>query len=499
MPVDGGTPFLAERLPWARGVARGEGGVAQPWQRRYRPIVQTGDAIALTLSVVAAELIRFGTSGDAVSFASIPYTMLGALIVLGWWVTLQLYGSADRSILGHGPEEYQRVAHASVVFFGIVAIASLLLQQDVSRGYLAIAFPAGVSGLLIGRKISRMWLVAHRRKGKLLSNVLIIGGRRAATSIERHLSLHSESGMRVTGVWTPDQPHSAAEWLDVPNRFVPVLGAARRLEDALSLADAGAVIVTDTEHLGHRGLKDLIWDLQERGVDLMVSPNVMDVSRPRIELRAVGGMPFIHMDQPQFAGATRWAKTAFDRVFAFGCIAVLSPLLVVAAVAVRMSSPGPVLYRSERIGIGGEAFQMLKFRSMVIGADEQKSALDSDLDGVLFKVKDDPRVTRVGSFMRRYSIDELPQLFNVLRGDMSIVGPRPPLRSEVDRYDDVVERRLLVKQGLTGLWQVSGRSDLSWEESVRLDLDYVENWSLLRDVQIIWRTVRAVTRGRGAY
>jgi len=267
----------------------------------------------------------------------------------------------------------------------------------------------------------------------------------------------------------------------------------------LEIADAGAVIVTDTEHLGHTGLKELTWDLQAQGVDLLVSPNVVDISTPRITLRHVAAMPFLHLEKPQYEGATRWSKVLFDRAFAAGALVALAPVLIVSALAVRFTSRGPVLYRSERIGVGGEPFEMLKFRSMVADAEAQKSALESDQAGVLFKVRSDPRVTKVGAILRRFSIDELPQLINVLRGDMSIVGPRPPLRAEVEKYEEGVGRRLLVKQGITGLWQVSGRSDLSWDDTVRLDLDYVENWSLGRDMKIIWLTVKAVVAGRGAY
>jgi lipopolysaccharide/colanic/teichoic acid biosynthesis glycosyltransferase len=175
---------------------------------------------------------------------------------------------------------------------------------------------------------------------------------------------------------------------------------------------------------------------------------------------------------------------------------------LLAALAVKLTSRGPVFYRSERIGLDGKPFQMIKFRTMIDGADKQVGALEAlneSAGGVLFKIREDPRVTRVGRVLRRYSIDELPQFFNVLRRDMSVVGPRPPLRREVDTYDYQVRRRLLVLPGITGLWQVSGRADLPWEESVRLDLRYVENWSLAMDLMILWRTVFAVLKREGAY
>lgn len=470
-----------------------------PWHHSYRRAVLVMDAIVLVLAVLLAELIRFGTEPVMPAGADITYTVLGVVIAAGWWLMLQFYGSTDERILGHGPDEYRKVAQASVMGFGVLAIVTLLLKQDLSRGYLAIAFPVGLTGLLFGRKALRTWLARRRAAGAMTTNVLVVGGPRSAESIHRYFARHPGAGFRLTGVWVPDEPGTMNRWLDVPDRFVPVLGNNRTLKDAMALAEAGAVFVTDTEHLGPHGLKDLTWQLQGLDIDLMVSPNVVDVSTPRITLRNVGAMPFLHLEEPQYEGATRWSKLLFDKTFAIAALVFLSPLLIGAGIAVKLSSRGPVLYKSERIGVGGVPFQMLKFRSMVQGADLAKSELKSDSDGVLFKMKNDPRVTKVGAFLRRYSIDELPQLINVLRGEMSVVGPRPPLRAEVERYDEGVGRRLLVKQGITGLWQISGRSDLSWDDTVRLDLDYVENWSLVRDVQIIWQTVRAVASSRGAY
>lgn len=470
-----------------------------PWHTAYRRTTLVMDAVVLVGAVLLAELLRFGVDPAITPGRSFTYTVLGAGIATLWWVALQLDGATDIRILGHGPTEYRRVVHASVMAFGILAIVTLLIKQDLSRGYLAIAFPVGLAGLLFGRKTLRTWLVRRRRRGAMTTNILVVGGARSARSIDNYFLRHPEAGFRVTGVWVPDEADLSQRWLKSPDRFVPMLGSSRSLLDALRISDAAGVIVTDTEHLGHTGLKDLTWELQTHGVDLMVSPNVMDVATPRITLRNVGSMPFLHLEKPSYEGATRWGKVLFDKAFASAALLFLSPVLLGAALAVRLTSRGPVFYRSERIGVGGAPFEMLKFRSMVVDAESLKDTLDSDTNGVLFKMKEDPRVTRVGRVLRRYSIDELPQLLNVLRGDMSIVGPRPPLRSEVEQYDESVGRRLLVKQGITGLWQVSGRSDLSWDDTVRLDLDYVENWSLSRDMGIIWRTVQAVTRSSGAY
>jgi len=487
---------LATRTMQNDGMGSGD---PRPWYRSYRDAVLLVDAAVLIGAVLLASFLRFGGETVMPRGTSVTYTALGVIIASMWWTALQLDGATDRRTLGHGPDEYRRVVHASVMAFGILAITTLLIKQDLSRGYLAIAFPVGLVGLLLGRKLMRNWLIRQRKRGGMTTQSLVVGGRRSAEQINTYFTRHPEAGLRVTGVWVPDGSETSHDWLDVRDRFIPVLDSSRNLLEALEIADAGAVIVTDTEHLGHTGLKELTWDLQAQGVDLLVSPNVVDISTPRITLRHVAAMPFLHLEKPQYEGATRWSKVLFDRAFAAGALVALAPVLIVSALAVRFTSRGPVLYRSERIGVGGEPFEMLKFRSMVADAEAQKSALESDQAGVLFKVRSDPRVTKVGAILRRFSIDELPQLINVLRGDMSIVGPRPPLRAEVEKYEEGVGRRLLVKQGITGLWQVSGRSDLSWDDTVRLDLDYVENWSLGRDMKIIWLTVKAVVAGRGAY
>jgi exopolysaccharide biosynthesis polyprenyl glycosylphosphotransferase len=248
-------------------------------------------------------------------------------------------------------------------------------------------------------------------------------------------------------------------------------------------------------------MRELGWALDARRVSLVVAPALTDVAGPRIHARPVAGLPLIHVEYPSFEGRLKWTKRFFDVVSSALGLVLLSPLLLALAIAVRRGSPGPALFAQERVGLGGETFRMLKFRTMVVEAEDLLPGLldASDGNGRLFKLKRDPRVTRVGALLRRYSLDELPQLVNVLRGDMSLVGPRPPLRSEVEQYNPWEHRRFLVPPGVTGLWQVSGRSDLSWEDSIRLDLYYVENWSLTGDLAIVYRTARTVVSARGAY
>ena len=264
---------------------------------------------------------------------------------------------------------------------------------------------------------------------------------------------------------------------------------------------ADVVAVASDPDLSGHALRRLAWQLDEREVDLILSPGIVEVAGPRLSIRPVAGLSLLHMERPATRGGRMLLKRMLDRLLGTGLFLALSPLLALIAIAIRRTSPGPVLFRQIRIGEDGKPFEMLKFRSMVVDAEDRRAELEPENDGngVLFKMRDDPRVTRVGALLRRYSLDELPQLWNVVRGEMSLVGPRPPLPQEVIAYSDDATRRLRVRPGMTGLWQVSGRSDLSWEESLRLDLRYVDNWSLALDATILWRTWRAVIGRSGAY
>jgi exopolysaccharide biosynthesis polyprenyl glycosylphosphotransferase len=285
------------------------------------------------------------------------------------------------------------------------------------------------------------------------------------------------------------------------DRGVSVVGGFDSVARAVRLNSADTVAVLASPDLGPEQLRRLAWELEPTGADLMVAPSLVEVAGPRLSIRPVSGLPLLQVEQPQFTGARRFVKATFDRTLATLALLVLSPLLLTVGAAVRLSSSGPALFRQERVGRNGRTFTMVKFRTMVVDAEAKRDELlaQSDRDGLMFKMRLDPRITRVGGLLRRYSLDELPQLINVVRGDMSLVGPRPPLPAEVAEYPQDVRRRLLVPPGLTGLWQVSGRADLSWEESVRLDLRYVDNWSLATDLLILWKTARAVLSGSGAY
>ena len=472
------------------------------WEGQLARRMFLTDAAALVVAVVTAHAVRIGSFDSAVGAVhGMSYTVIGVLLVATWLVATVAFRTRDHKVLGSGAEEYQRLARATFVVFGWVAIVSLITSYDASRLYLAITFPLGLVLLFLERKAWRVWLHGRRGDGRYVARVLVIGGVRSARTMTSRFAHDVGVGLSVAGVWVPDRAALPGEEIHVGSDAFPVLGTETDLDDALRLGEIDTVVVTDTEHLGHEGMRELAWRLEGRDIDLLVAPNVLDVAGPRIHVDAHGNMPLIYLSEPRYSAASNLPKAAFDRTFAAAVLLAASPVLLAAVLAVRLTSRGPVFYRSERIGAHGVPFQMLKLRTMIDGADRVRAALEAANEGAgpLFKMRDDPRVTRVGRFLRRFSIDELPQFINVLRGDMSIVGPRPPLREEVDVYDDTVRRRLLVKQGVTGLWQVSGRSDLSWEDSVRLDLDYVENWSMLRDLHIVARTAKAVLASRGAY
>ena len=304
-------------------------------------------------------------------------------------------------------------------------------------------------------------------------------------------------GYCVVGV-TTDAPAKSVRVKDVD---YPVLGTMDTVANVAQTVGADAIIVASTPTHDADYIRRLSWQLEGAAAELILSSRLTDVAGPRISLRPVDGMPLIHVRIPEFEGSRLALKRAFDLVISTAALLVTAPLAVIIGVAIKLDSKGPVFYRQSRIGLNGRSFDMIKFRSMGADADQEVTALQSQNEGAgpLFKMRNDPRITRVGRFIRKYSIDELPQFWNVFRGDMSVVGPRPPLEREVAQYHDDVFRRFYIKPGITGLWQVSGRSDLTWEESVRLDLRYVENWSILQDLTIIWRTVRVVVRPDGAY
>ncbi|RZT25344.1 exopolysaccharide biosynthesis polyprenyl glycosylphosphotransferase [Mycobacterium sp. BK558] len=457
--------------------------------------------VVVATAVMLAQYVRFGSTLTSPEVASGYVTAYSILIAVMWLSALACFHTRSPKIIGTGIEEYRRIGATSFATFGALAMAELLLKLEISRGYLAVALPAGTIGLMLGRWLCRKHVSAKRAEGGCRTAVLAIGDCAAVTHLAAELTANPTDGYHVVGICIPGYGAPRAEHLTVAGRQIPIVGGESHALQAIRTCGADTVAIAGTGQFGVQGLRKLIWDLEPMGVDLMVCPGVVDVALSRLVVRPISGLPLLQIEKPQYRGAKRFQKRAFDFCFAFAALTATLPILIVAAILIKITSRGPVFYCAERIGIDGRPFSMLKFRSMVADADQQIDYLmaRNESDGLLFKIHADPRVTPVGRVLRRFSIDELPQFINVLRQEMSVVGPRPPLRREVEAYDCDVLRRLLVKPGITGLWQVSGRSDLSWDRSVRLDLSYVDNWSMVGDILIIAKTLRAIVQRTGAY
>ncbi|MDR6414881.1 sugar transferase [Pseudarthrobacter sulfonivorans] len=472
------------------------------WRRRSSRRLRMVDAFVVIWAVVGAFLIRFGLDPDFNSSSQdAAYVWFSVVLAGAWWLMLGAWNSRQSRILGSGPDEYKRVAAASLWLFGIVAIVSYVFRIDTARGYVGLALPVGLLGLLLGRWLIRQHLSIKRGQGHSMSRLLLVGGPGAVSHLASSLKSAKHAGYLPVAVYMPGVDSMVSV---EPNSGLEIVGHkpdARSIVAALGACGADAVAVSAGVQLHPQTLRHLGWELAARNIGLIMAPALTDIAGPRIHTQQVAGLPLIHVTTPTLEAGQRVAKRLFDLVAAGILLLLASPAMILVAALIKLDSAGPVFFRQERVGMEGNHFYMLKFRSMAIDAEARLAELarKNEGSGPLFKMKNDPRVTRIGGVLRRFSVDELPQLLNVLSGSMSLVGPRPPLPREVEAYESDVRRRLLVKPGLTGLWQVSGRSNLSWQDSVRLDLYYVENWSLAGDLVIILRTVRAVFGSAGAY
>lgn len=467
------------------------------YTRRLRII----DAAVVCWAIAGAYGLRFGFDDiQAQRARDIDYVLLSLGLVLAWWLMLELWGSREPRVLGSGTEEYKRVMASSAWLFGAVAVVSFAFKIDTARGFVGLAFPAGAFGLLAARWVVRQHLALERKRGFSISRVLIVGGPYSAAHLVRSLKSEPAAGYLPIAAHLP----GARVDRDFSELQVPVLGVQSDFESILStiLAEnVDAVAVSAGVNMHPKDLRRLGWELAARDIGMILAPALTDVAGPRIHTQPVAGLPLIHVSTPKLTGGKKVAKRTFDIVGAGFLVAFLSPVFIILAALVRFTDPGPVFYKQERIGLRGTTFRMLKFRSMKVNADAELASLlaaQGSADQPLFKIENDPRITPLGRILRKYSLDELPQLLNVLGGSMSLVGPRPQREGEVALYDDAAHRRLYVSPGMSGLWQVSGRSNLTWEESIRLDLYYVENWSLMGDVIILFKTFKAVFASTGA-
>jgi exopolysaccharide biosynthesis polyprenyl glycosylphosphotransferase len=460
--------------------------------RRYRALALTLDAGSAGVSAVGAALLRFAGEPNA------TYVTISLLAPALWVLAIASRRGYENRFLGSGPDEYRSLGDATLLLFTVITVASFVFKSDLSRGFIFGFLPLAFVLTVLSRRALRSWLYGRRLAGHGMHRVLVVGRFDAVGDLAAQFAREPSHGLAAVGVCVSGGTSNR----ELPEGVTTRVGAdPRTVLRAVDDLHADVVAVASHPDLSGHALRRLAWALDERGVDLIVSPGIVEVAGPRLSIRPVAGLSLLHMERPSTRGGRMLIKRVLDRLLGIVLFAAFSPLLAAIAIAIKRSSPGPVLFRQFRIGADGRPFEMLKFRSMVVDAEDRRADLEADDEGngVMFKIRDDPRVTRVGAFLRRYSLDELPQLWNVVRGEMSLVGPRPPLPREVIGYSDDATRRLRVRPGMTGLWQVSGRSDLSWEESLLLDLRYVDNWSLALDATILWRTWRAVLGRSGAY
>jgi exopolysaccharide biosynthesis polyprenyl glycosylphosphotransferase len=459
------------------------------WARDYLRTAALADFGCAIIGVFMAAQLRFG---DEVTGT---YVALSLALPVLWLIALWLVGGYDVRFIGTGSDEFRKVLNGGVGLTAAVALFSYAVNLQLSRAYVLIALPTTTVLDLFARYAIRKRLHRQRTAGRCMLSVIAVGHELAVADLVTELQRDPSHGLTVVGACVA-RPGECDEVVGVP-----VYGGLDDITAAVKAFSADTVAVLACPEIDGIRLRSLAWELEKTGTDLCLSPALLDVAGPRTTIRPTAGLTLLHVDHPQLSGLPLVVKDLFDRLVAAAALVLLAPLMVILSATIWLSDRGPALFTQVRVGKDGHMFRIYKFRTMVVDAEQRRSQLlaSNDSDGVLFKLRNDPRVTAVGAHLRRWSIDELPQLFNVFLGHMSLVGPRPALPEEAQRYAEHVRRRLVVKPGITGLWQVSGRSDLSWDESVRLDLRYVENWSFALDLQILWKTIWVLGRGSGAY
>ena len=464
---------------------RGEGST-QLWKPKLRKNLAFFDLLTLLFSISLIFNFRFpNTWQSGLNDYELRNIVLSLLVLVSWLFFLWFNGSRDTNILGFGADEYKRLTNATLLSFTFIAFISYIFKLEISRGFVLLVFPFGSLLLFIVRRILRRRLLRARNQGRYLSRVLLLHSG-ITDPVEARLALAQHAGFSIV------------------HKIVTAENIKFEIKDIVSNAlsnNCDQIMVGQSAVISAAELRKLGWALEATNIDLIVAPAVTEIAGPRLKVSNVEGLPLLHLEQPDFSGASRITKRLLDLILSIVGIIVISPFLIVIALVIKFYDRGSVLYFQKRIGQNNKEFTVYKFRTMYEGSHEQRAKImaETNKDPRLAKDPQDPRVTKPGLFLRRWSIDEIPQIINVIKGEMSLVGPRPPLAEEVNKYEKSETRRLLVKPGLTGLWQVSGRSELDWEDAVRLDLYYVENWSLTLDILIIIRTAAAVWRGEGAY
>jgi exopolysaccharide biosynthesis polyprenyl glycosylphosphotransferase len=463
-----------------------EEGSSADWKPRLRREIGIIDFFVLFFATILILRVRFPQIWvEDLDSYEIRNIGLATLILFSWLFVLWFNGSRDTNILGFGADEYKKLINATLFSFTFIAFISYIFKLEISRGFVLLIFPSGLISLFISRRILRKRLLNARNQGRYVSKVLLLHSGEA-DPVEKRLLLAKHAGLNIVHkLQTQDSQQF--------NHNQIVAEAILHNCDQIMVGQSALISASELRNLG--------WALEETNIDLVVAPAVTEIAGPRLKVSNVEGLPLLHLDQPVFSGSAKAAKRLLDLILSTLGLILIFPFLTVIALIIKTHDRGTVLYTQKRVGQNNKEFNVYKFRTMYEGSHEKRDEVmaQTNKDLRLAKSPNDPRITKPGAFLRRWSIDEIPQIINVFKGEMSLVGPRPPLAVEVNMYEKSEKRRLLVKPGLTGLWQVSGRSELDWEDAVRLDLYYVENWSLTLDILILIRTAAAVWRGEGAY
>lgn len=494
-------PLLEDTALAAQVAVPGEAGVsllrplpepARVWH--VKSLIVLADIVAISAAMELAYVLRFiAPSSDPTAASS--YLMIAGVSIPVWIGLFFRYRLYRARHVANPLEEVSRIFHASAMTVAFMAAVAFMTRTFLSRSWLLVTFLLVMVFVLAERTIIRYVFGTLRARGRFLWPVVLVGSETELTSLMTMFDNDPQLGYKVVGV--VHEIGLARSLFDADPESSD--GAERTIEVVRRMGATGVILAASS--LDMETANGLVRELANEGIRVELASCLRDIAAHRLSVRTLGRIPVVHVDPGH---PRRWAtaaKRAFDVVGAAMLLLLFSPLLLVIAVAVKCTSTGPVLFRQERVGRQGEPFPLLKFRSMVVHAEERLAALrdQHEVAGPLFKLKKDPRVTGVGRVIRRFSLDELPQLWNVIRGDMSLIGPRPALSEEISYWSPQLHRRLRVRPGITGMWQVSGRSDASFEDYSRLDIYYVENWSLITDLTIMARTVPAILRGRGAY
>ena len=480
------------------------------WRYIYVAALVAVDVLVMLLSLVICFAFNPGAY-DTVTRAMPIWVFLLAYCVIGL-LCLAFAGAYHRHVMAEGYELYTKLINAAIFTIVLASCVAFMLNLQLPRTALIIAPLVGLVCELVARWMMRCLLHHHRRRGECKYTTVIVGSSEGINRTLRLMRRNSALGYMPVAV-CPIAPDPRMDDAYVVTNFVAdpdiegadklrVLSFGSRFARTIERMGVQEVYIADVLSRDSKLLHAMSLAIESLGIELAISVSLADVGGHRLHLRNSAEQQVLIASLPQYRTTTYVIKRIIDIVLSAVALVVSSPIMLGVAIAIKLDDGGPVLFKQTRVGIHGKPFTMYKFRSMVTNAEEIKAKLAAEsgqTDRFIFKLKDDPRITKVGKFIRKTSLDEFPQFFNVFKGDMSLVGPRPALPDEVARYGSLYSTRLLVKPGITGPWQVSGRSDLSQEQSEFLDVSYIENWSITGDLAILAKTVMVVFRGTGSY